>query len=149
MPERYCVPVSFPCRMPCVGSWFSQNSFSSESYETAAGSKTTRTTSLCPVQPVQTSRYVGFGVEPAAWPTAVVKTPLCCQNFFSAPQKQPIPKSARCIPSGNGGSNGWPLTKCAVGTSVGFCSSFAQKKSGSSGETERPSCAIDSPPAAA
>ena len=25
MPDRYCVPTSFPCRIPCVGSWFSQN----------------------------------------------------------------------------------------------------------------------------
>src|SRR5829696_7609112 len=25
MPERYCVPTSLPWRMPCVGSWLSQN----------------------------------------------------------------------------------------------------------------------------
>src|SRR3990172_10349335 len=68
--------------------------------------------------PVQTSRYVGFGVWPAVYPTAVEYTPSTCQNLRSAPQKQPIANVARASPSGNGGSSGRPLTKCAAGTSI-------------------------------
>src|SRR5438046_10283022 len=62
--------------------------------------------------PVQTSRYVGFGVTPAAYPTAVLYTPRSCQNFRSAPQKQPIPNIARARPSGNGGDTRFRFTKC-------------------------------------
>ena len=64
MPDRYCVPTSLPWRIPCVGSWLSQNVFSSSSYETFFGSNTTSTTSEWPVRPLHTSRYVGFGVKP-------------------------------------------------------------------------------------
>ena len=56
MAERYWVPTSLPCRMPCVGSWFSQNTLSSSSYDTRAGSNTTSTTSAWPVCPLHTSR---------------------------------------------------------------------------------------------
>ncbi len=35
-------------------------------HATAVGSNATRTTSVCPVRPVQTSSYVGFGVVPPA-----------------------------------------------------------------------------------
>src|SRR5438874_489047 len=84
-----------------------------------AGSNITRTASVCPVIPVQTSRYVGFGVWPAAYPTAVEYTPFSCQNFRSAPQKQPIAKMARSKPPGNGGVRRWPFTKCASGTCTG------------------------------
>ena len=52
--------------MPCVGSWFSQNTFSSASKDVTRGSNTTRTTSVWPVRPVHTSWYVGCGVEPPA-----------------------------------------------------------------------------------
>ena len=68
--------------------------------------------------PLHTSRYVGFGVTPAAYPTAVLYTPSSCQNFFSAPQKHPIPNTARCSPSGNGGSRLCLLTKCDGDTSM-------------------------------
>src|SRR5436190_1222031 len=68
--------------------------------------------------PVQTSRYVGFGVWPAAYPTAEEYTPFNCQNLRSAPQKQPMPNIARSRPSGNGGSSRCPLTKCAAGTCI-------------------------------
>src|SRR6266540_1929467 len=103
---RYCVPTSLPCRMPCVGSWFSQNAFNSSSYETTLGSNTTTTTSAWPVRPLQASSYVAFGVKPPAYPTAVVYTPGIRQNTFSAPQKHPMPNTAVSIPSGNGGSSG-------------------------------------------
>ena len=61
---------------------------------TSAGSKTTRTISAWPVLPEHTSSYVGFGVRPPAYPTAVEMTPGVCQKVFSAPQKQPRPKTA-------------------------------------------------------
>ncbi len=48
--------------MPCVGSCDSQNSLTSSSYDTFAGSNATSTTSAWPVRPVHTSSYVGFGV---------------------------------------------------------------------------------------
>jgi hypothetical protein len=51
--------------MPWVGSWPSQKTRSSSSYEVFAVSNTASTTSLWPVRPVQTSWYVGFGVCPA------------------------------------------------------------------------------------
>jgi hypothetical protein len=54
------VPLPHPLRRVV----FSKNSFRSCPNATAAGSKTTRTTSACPVRPVHTSLYVGFGVSP-------------------------------------------------------------------------------------
>ena len=48
--------TSLPCRMPCVGSWLSQKTFSKSSSRLARGSKTTSTTSVWPVAPVHTSR---------------------------------------------------------------------------------------------
>lgn len=56
------MPTSLPWRKPWVGSWDSQNSFSSSAYETVFGSKTTRTASVWPVRPEQTSSYAGFSV---------------------------------------------------------------------------------------
>ena len=38
------------------------------------------------------------------------------QNIRSAPQKQPIPKIACSVPSGNGGPIGVPRTRCRPGT---------------------------------
>src|ERR1019366_3439654 len=67
--------------------------------------------------PEHTSRYVGLGVGPAAYPTAVEQTPGSCQNLRSAPQKHPIANIARSRPAGNGASRRWPLTKCLSGTS--------------------------------
>ena len=71
MADRYWVPTSLPCRIPWVGSWFSQKIFSSCSYDTSAGRNTTCTTSAWPVRPLHTSSYVGLGVIPPAYPTAV------------------------------------------------------------------------------
>src|SRR5690606_39753533 len=98
----------------------SQNTWSSVSYDTAEGSKTTSTTSACPVRAVQTSSYVGLGVCPPAYPTAVEYTPGVCQNRRSAPQKQPSPNTAVLMPSGNGGlirRSGW--TACSSGVTSG------------------------------
>ena len=58
--------MSLPWRIPCVGSWPSQKSLSSASYEVTFGSNTTSTASVWPVRPLQTSSYVGFGVTPPA-----------------------------------------------------------------------------------
>src|SRR6266704_1515245 len=102
MADRYWVPTSLPWRIPCVGSWFSQKTLSRSANVTRAGSYTTWTTSACPVYPEQTSSYVGFGVTPPAYPTAVEITPGIFQNIFSAPQKQPMPKTASWAPSGQG-----------------------------------------------
>ena len=77
---------------------------------TLVGSKTTRTTSLCPVIPEQTSSYSGCGVRPPAYPACVETTPSCCHSFRSAPQKQPMPTISCSRPAGNGGAMGWPLT---------------------------------------
>jgi hypothetical protein len=41
------------------------------------------------------------------------------QNMRSAPQKQPIPKIARSVPSGNGGPIGVPRTRCVPGIAIG------------------------------
>ena len=41
------------------------------------------------------------------------------QNIRSAPQKQPIPKIACSVPSGNGGPIGVPRTRCFPGTTIG------------------------------
>ena len=57
-------------------------------------------------------------MSPAAYPTAVVKTPGVSQNAFSAPQKQPSPKIAVCMPAGNGGVSGRPLTWWVAGTGI-------------------------------
>src|SRR5205085_10778344 len=107
-----------PCRMPWVGSWFSQNTFSSCSYAIADGSYTTWTTSACPVSPEHTSSYVALGVRPPAYPTEVEYTPGSCQNSRSAPQKQPIPTTARSSPSGKGGLGGVPSTAWRSATGI-------------------------------
>src|SRR5205823_6991433 len=112
MADRYCVPMSLPCRIPWLGSWFSQKTFSRSAYATFVGSYTTCTASVCPVYPEQTSSYVGFGVTPPAYPTEVEMTPGTFQNIFSAPQKQPIPKTATCAPAGHGPRSGVPSTAC-------------------------------------
>src|SRR4051812_3364158 len=44
--------------------------------------------------------------------------PGSSQKSFSAPQKQPIPNSARSVPSGKGGSSGVPSTKWRSGTTI-------------------------------
>ena len=116
MADRYWVPTSLPCRMPCVGSCASKNTLSNRSKGSTDGSKTARTTSACPVSPEQTSSYVGYGVKPPAYPTAVVHTPSVCQNSRSAPQKHPNPSTAVCKPAGNGGLISRPVTKCVSGT---------------------------------
>src|SRR6476620_2087333 len=105
--------------MPWVGSWFSQKVLRSCSYVIFDGSKTTRTDSACPVLPVPDSWYVGFGVEPPWYPTAVVHTPGCCQNVFSSPQKQPSANSAISKPSGYGPAIGVPSTVCVPGSMIG------------------------------
>lgn len=114
------MPRSFPCRMPCEGSCDSQNQrrmsencwvlcsefrwnkFGNHGEEqtlrTASllGSYTTCTASVCPVCPLHTSSYVGFGVKPAAYPHAVVNTPGSRHAPFSEPQKHPFAKTA-CV----------------------------------------------------
>ena len=55
------------------------------------------------------------------------------QNMRSAPQKQPMPTTAVCRPSGNGGFRGVPSTKCRSGTGIGS----ARPGSASSGATMR------------
>jgi hypothetical protein len=49
-----------------------------------------------------------------------VYTPGARQNIRSAPQKQPIPKIARSIPSGNGGPMGVPRTRWVPGATIGL-----------------------------
>ncbi len=71
----------------------------------------TRTTSAWPVRPVQTSSYVGLGVEPPAYPTEVDQTPGTSQNVFSSPQKQPSPNTATPKPSGAWVSTGLPSVR--------------------------------------
>ena len=66
MPERYWVPTSLPWRMPWVGSCTSKNRLTRSAYETTFGSKTTRTASVWPVRPEQTSSYDGWAVKPPA-----------------------------------------------------------------------------------
>src|SRR2546430_15579418 len=92
--------------MPWVGSWFSQNTLSRSARGTPDGSYTTWTTSVCPVWPEQTSSYVGFGVCPPAYPTDAEITPEMLQNIFSAPQKQPLPKTTNRAPSSHGPGHG-------------------------------------------
>ena len=70
------------------------------------------------VRPVQTSSYVGFGVEPPEYPTDVETTPGTFQKSFSAPQKQPIPNSAISVPAGYGGRRAEPRTACLAGTGI-------------------------------
>src|SRR5439155_5816801 len=102
------------------------------SYDTFFGSNATSTASACPVRPVHTSSYVGFGVNPPAYPTAVVYTPGICQKSRSAPQKQPSANTAVSIPSWNGAINGVPSTSCRSGTSNARSS---RPGNASSGET--------------
>src|SRR5690242_19634102 len=75
-------------------------------------------TSACPVRPLHTSSYVGLGVSPPAYPTAVTTTPGVSQNLRSAPQKQPIPNTACSVPSGKGGCSGRPFTAWCSGTGI-------------------------------
>src|SRR6266508_4410215 len=107
--------------MPWVGSCDSQNTFSSSPNVTCFGSNTTRTASVCPVRPVQTSSYVGFGVYPPAYPTAVVQTPGMSQKNSSAPQKQPVPNHTSSYPSGAGAVCGVPSTMFSAGTANDRC----------------------------
>src|SRR4051795_4370321 len=104
--------------MPWVGSWPSQNFCSTWAVEITDGSYATRTASVWPVRPLQTSREVGFGGDPPAEPTDVVQTPGVSQKTRSAPQKQPMPTSSQSMPSGNGGTRGLPAsTSCSAGMS--------------------------------
>ena len=50
-----------------------------------------------------------FWQTPGVYTTAVLNTPSVDQNMRSAPQKQPMPKIAVCMPSGTGGTMAWPL----------------------------------------
>ncbi len=45
MQDRYCVPMSLPCRLSCVGSWTVKNTSSRVSNEITDGSNCTSTTS--------------------------------------------------------------------------------------------------------
>ena len=65
--------------------------------------------------PEHTSSYVGFGVLPAAYPTAVVYTPGCCQNLRSAPQKQPQGELGLPEISGGMAASGRALDEMALG----------------------------------
>ena len=47
-----------------------------------------------------------------------VEMPGVSHSLRSAPQKQPMPNTARSAPAGNGGSSGAPLTACRVGTGI-------------------------------
>ena len=73
---------------------------------------------MWPVRPLHTSSYDGLGVNPPAYPTAVLYTPSVCQKIRSAPQKHPSPKIAVSRPSGNGGLMGWSFTKWVAGTGI-------------------------------
>lgn len=64
MADRYWVPTSLPCRLAVVGSCAAQKTLHILVYDVAAVSKTTLTTSVWPVPPVQTPRYVGFSTSP-------------------------------------------------------------------------------------
>ena len=57
--------------MPWVGSCTSKKRLTRSPYATTFGSKTTRTASVWPVRPEQTSSYDGCGVYPPAYPTDV------------------------------------------------------------------------------
>src|SRR5260221_10036012 len=83
------------------------------------GSYATSTVSAWPVRPEQTSSYVGLGVYPPEYPAAVEITPGVCQNFFSAPQKQPRPNTAVRVPSGHGPVSDAPFTKWRAGATMG------------------------------
>src|ERR671918_172425 len=118
MADRYWLPMSLPCPMYCVGSWFSQNTARRSSRLTCSGSNATSTASVWPVIDVHVSWYVGFGVCPPEYPTAVVYPPGTCQNSRSAPQKQPIPTIRVSIPSGQGPRIGVPSTACVSRTGM-------------------------------
>ena len=82
-----------------------------------AGRRPTSTTSLCPVTP---GAHLLVG-RVRCVPTRVadrrgVDAMRSCQKMRSAPQKQPMPKTARSVPSGNGGPMGVPRTRCRPGT---------------------------------
>src|SRR5215213_8022296 len=57
--------------------------------------------------------------------------PGACQKPRSAPQKQPMPKTAVSTPSGNGGSSGVPSTKWVSGTAKGWVSRPGSASAGS------------------
>src|ERR1039457_7027437 len=61
--------------------------------EARSGSKATCTASACPVRPVHTSRYVGFGWRPPMYPDSTESTPSIPSYTASRHQKHP-PASA-------------------------------------------------------
>ena len=96
------------------------------------GANTTSTTSLWPGAPGADLLVGGVGREARRRsPTAVVYTPGASQKMRSAPQKQPMPKTARSVSSGKGGSSGVPSTKWRSGTANGRVSRPGSASSGS------------------
>ena len=63
---------------------------------------------------------------------SLVYTPGVVQNRRSAPQKQPMPNSACCIPTGNGAFSGWPLTKWRSGAGICAARPGSVRSAGSS-----------------
>src|ERR1022692_1933445 len=57
--------------------------------EARSGSKATCTASACPVRPVHTSRYVGFGWRPPMYPDSTESTPSIPSYTASRHQKHP------------------------------------------------------------
>src|SRR5215203_7057064 len=104
MTERYCVPKSLPCWFNVVGSWITKNISSSSRYEICCGSNSMRTTSACPVVPLQTSAYVGPTTCPPEYPDSTSITPCTSSYTASRHQKQPPPSVA----------NSWPGRGCAA-----------------------------------
>src|SRR3989337_1453025 len=89
--------MSGPWRFSVVGSWFSQNTLSSSSYDTREGSYSIATASACPVFPEHTSSYLGLLNDPPVYPTDVDTTTLTLRNASSTPQKQPAANVAFSI----------------------------------------------------
>ena len=112
--------MSLPCRMPCVGLCASpehaqqflithRRRIEHDQHDFAVASGTGAHLFLVGRVRRGASR---------AYPTAVVNTPVVCQKRRSAPQKQPMPKTAcRRFPA-NGPFSGCPLTKCVGGTRI-------------------------------
>ncbi|KIW34894.1 uncharacterized protein PV07_01637 [Cladophialophora immunda] len=103
--ERYCVPVSAPCRLRVVGSCILKKNSQSCLYERRSGSKTISSDSAWPVRPEQTSAYDGALVWPPMYPTLQSKRPLPSPKVLrynsSRPQKHPPAKMALCELGGN------------------------------------------------
>ena len=59
-----------------------------------------------------------FWQTKGVYSTAVVATPARLQNFFSAPQKQPMPNWTRCMPR-YASRSGVPSTKCRLVNCIG------------------------------